>query len=56
LAAEYITSGGSYRLRQALYGQAFMAEDGWVRATEEPGLGLDVTEEMFDKYYPQSMR
>lgn len=56
LAAEYITSGGSYKLRQALYGQAFMAEDGWVKATTEPGLGLDVNEEMFEKYYPKSMR
>jgi L-alanine-DL-glutamate epimerase-like enolase superfamily enzyme len=56
LAAEYITSGGSYKLRQALFGQAFMAEDGWIKATEEPGLGLDVNEEMFDKYYPKSMR
>lgn len=56
LAAEYITSGGSYKLRQALYGQAFMAKDGWVKATTEPGLGIHINEEMFKKYYPQSMR
>ena len=56
LAAEYITSGGSYRLRQALYGQAFMAEDGWIKATAQPGLGLDMNEEMFEKYYPKSMK
>jgi len=55
LAAEYITSGGSYKLRQALYGQAFMAEDGWVKATAQPGLGLDVNEEMFEEYFPKSM-
>ncbi len=55
LAAEYITSGGSYKLRQALYGQAFMAEDGWVKATQEPGLGINVNEEMFEKYCPKDM-
>jgi len=56
LAAEYITSGGSYKLRQALYGQAFMAQDGWVKATQEPGLGIHVNEEMFEKYCPKNMR
>lgn len=52
LAAEYITSGGSYKLRQALCGQTFMAEDGWVRAPEEPGLGLRIDESMFETYRP----
>ena len=56
LAAEYITSGGSYRLRQDLYGKAFMAQDGWVTATTEPGLGIHINEEMFEKYYPKSMK
>jgi len=52
LAAEYITSGGSYKLRQALYGQAFMAEDGWVSAPEEPGLGIHINEEALEEYCP----
>jgi len=55
LAAEYITSGGSYKLRQDLYGQAFMAEDGWVKATQEPGLGINVNEDIFEKYCPKNM-
>jgi D-galactarolactone cycloisomerase len=54
LAAEYITSGGSYRLRQTLCGQAFMAEDGWIRAPQEPGLGIHIDEGTFEKYRPRS--
>jgi len=50
LAAEYITSGGSYKLRQALLGQAFMAQDGWVKATQEPGLGINLNEEVFEEF------
>ena len=56
LAAEYITSGGSHQLRQALYGQAFIAQDGWVSAPEEPGLGIHIDESMFEKFYPKNMR
>lgn len=55
LAAEYITSGGSYKLRQALYGQAFMAKDGWVKATQEPGLGININEKILEKYRPKNM-
>ena len=55
LAAEYITSGGSYRLRRELYGDAFIAEDGCVRATDEPGLGINVNEEVLKKYYPKDL-
>ena len=50
LAAEYIASGGSYKLRQDLYGQRFMAEDGWVGAPDEPGLGIHINEEALEKY------
>ena len=53
LAAEYITSGGSYKLRQALYGQAFEAEDGWIRASDEPGLGIHIDESVFETYRPK---
>ena len=55
LAAEYITSGGSYQLRRELCGDTFLAEDGWIRASDEPGLGIHVNEEVFEKYYPKSM-
>jgi len=54
LAAEYITTGGSYELRQALFGQAFMAQDGWITAPREPGLGIHLNEAMFEKYYPKT--
>lgn len=50
LAAEYITSGGSYRLRKALYGEAFMAVDGYVTAPDAPGLGIDIRAEALEKY------
>ena len=56
LAAEYITSGGSYQLRKEMCGDTFMAEDGWVRATEEPGLGIHIDETVFEKYYPKFMK
>ncbi len=55
LAAEYITSGGSFQLRKELCGDTFLAEDGWIRASDEPGLGIHVNEEVFEKYYPKSM-
>lgn len=53
LAAEYITSGGSYKLRQALYGQAFMSQDGWISASDEPGLGIHIDESVFETYQPK---
>ncbi len=56
LAAEYITSGGSFELRQELFGQAYMAKDGYISAPDEPGLGITVNEDMFEKYYPKSMK
>lgn len=55
LAAEYITTGGSFDLRKEMCGDSFMAEDGWIRATDEPGLGIHVNEEVFEKYYPKNM-
>ena len=56
LAAEYITSGGSYQLRKEMCGDSHLAKDGWIRATEEPGLGIRVNEEIFEKYYPKWMK
>lgn len=56
LAAEYITSGGSFALRKEMCGDSFMAKDGWIRATEEPGLGIHIDEKVFEKYYPKSMK
>lgn len=55
LAAEYITSGGSYQLRREMCGETFLAEDGWIRASDEPGLGIHINEDVFEKYYPKSM-
>lgn len=52
LAAEYITTGGSYKLRKELCGDTFLAEDGWIRANDEPGLGIHINEEVFEKYHP----
>ncbi len=54
LMAEYITSGGSYKLRRAMYGDAYMAEDGYIQAPDKPGLGLNLDEEIFEKYAPRS--
>lgn len=51
LAAEYITSGGSYKLRKALHGDAFLAKEGWITAPDEPGLGIHINEEALEKYY-----
>ena len=56
LAAEYITSGGSYQLRREMCGDSHLAKDGWIRATEEPGLGIHINEEIFEKYYPKWMK
>lgn len=50
LAAEYITSGGSYKLRRALYGDEYMAKDGFVSAPDKPGLGIDIKPEALEKY------
>ncbi|MCK5462004.1 MAG: mandelate racemase/muconate lactonizing enzyme family protein [Bacteroidales bacterium] len=55
LAAEYITTGGSYKLRLEMCGDTFLAEDGWIRANDEPGLGIHINEEVFEKYYPRNM-
>ncbi len=52
LAAEYITSGGSYALRRELLGDVFLAEDGFVSAPDTPGLGIEVNESLFAKYAP----
>lgn len=50
LAVEYITSGGSYQLRQALFGDGFTAEDGYVKAENTPGLGITVNESTLDQF------
>ncbi|GAB4364838.1 MAG: arabinonate dehydratase [Spirochaetales bacterium] len=56
LAAEYITSGGSYDLRRALFGDCCMVDkDGYVPVPQEPGLGIHLDERMFEKFYPKSM-
>jgi len=33
-----------------------MAEDGWISAPQEPGLGIHIDEAMFEKFYPKNMR
>ena len=56
LAAEYITSGGSYDLRRALYGSCCIVDkDGYVPVPMEPGLGMRINEEVFEKYRPKGM-
>jgi D-galactarolactone cycloisomerase len=50
LAAEYITSGGSFRLRKALYGEAYIAEDGFVSAPDLPGLGIEINDSALEQY------
>jgi len=51
LAAEYITSGGSYKLRRELIGDCCLVDaDGFVPVPEEPGLGIHVNEDVFEKY------
>ena len=56
LAAEYITSGGSYQLRSELCPDTYMAKDGFVPVSDEPGMGLHINEEIFEKYYPKWMK
>ncbi len=56
LAAEYITSGGSYGLRKELCGNNCMVKDGYIPVPQEPGLGIAVNEEVFEKYYPKWLR
>ena len=48
-------SGGSYALRRELCGDSFLAKDGWISATDEPGLGIQINEAIFEKYYPKWM-
>lgn len=55
-AAEYITSGGSYALRKELCGNNCMQKDGYVPVSQEPGLGIQVDESIFEKYYPKWMK
>ncbi|MCK9190779.1 MAG: hypothetical protein M0P10_04470 [Sphaerochaetaceae bacterium] len=55
-AAEYITSGSSYALRKELYGDSYMQKDGYVPVSQEPGLGINVNEEVFEKYYLKWMK
>ncbi len=54
MMAEYITSGGSYRLRKELYGDAIRAVDGYVEVPQGSGLGIEVNEDVFEKYAPRS--
>ncbi len=54
LAAEYITSGGSYKLRLAMYGESCMVDkDGYVPVPMEPGLGFTLNEEIFETFAPK---
>lgn len=55
-AAEYITSGGSYQLRKELCGDSYMVKDGYVIVPDEPGLGISINEDVFEKYYPKWMK
>jgi len=55
-AAEYITSGGSYQLRKELCGETYMVKDGYLVVPDNPGLGIEVNEEIFEKYYPKWMK
>lgn len=55
LAAEYITSGGSFRLRQELFGPEYIAEDGYVSAPDMPGLGIEIRPEALEKFYPKGL-
>lgn len=56
LAAEYITSGGSYKLRREMFGDCCMVDkDGYVPVPMEPGLGLRINEEIFEKYRPKGV-
>ena len=56
LAAEYITSGGSYRLRREMFGDCCMVDkDGYIPVPREPGLGLRIDEEIFTRYRPKNL-
>jgi len=51
LAAEYITSGGSYDLRKVLCGNCCMVNnEGYVPVPQEPGLGVRVDEEVLERF------
>lgn len=50
IAAEYITTGGSYELRLALCGESYTAKDGWIAVPDEPGLGITVNPEAIERY------
>ncbi len=54
LAAEYITSGGSYDLRLAMFGDCCLVDkDGYVPVPQEPGLGIRMNEEIFERFRPK---
>jgi L-alanine-DL-glutamate epimerase-like enolase superfamily enzyme len=55
-AAEYITSGGSYQLRKELCGNSYMVKDGYVPVSDAPGLGIEIDESVFEKYYPKNIK
>ncbi len=51
LAAEYITSGGSYELRRALCGNTYLVDaDGFVNADDTPGLGVEIDASALETY------
>lgn len=51
LAAEYITSGGSYDLRRELCGDTYLVDkEGYIPVPEDPGLGIRVREETLERY------
>ena len=56
-----VAEGKSVNLKHVRSGprQAFealgLAEDGWVRAPDEPGLGIHINEEALDTYCPSGM-
>ena len=53
LAAEYITSGGSYDLRCKLCPGSYMVKDGYISVPDAPGLGIEVDERVFEEFYPK---
>ncbi len=56
LAAEYITSGGSFQLRRELFGDEYIAEDGFVSASDKPGFGIEIRPEALEKFYPEVLK
>jgi len=50
LMAEYIMTGGSYELRRELFGDVYIADGGYIEVPELPGLGLELNEEVLQKY------